>query len=85
MNSYLKLTSMFCAGIASMSLTLGLAAQAPTQQPAQKAMSRPVRAQSLSSVSSTLAADGSQLLEIRNVSYEVTDIVPGFAEDERYC
>ena len=83
MNSYLKLTSIFCTSIASMSLMLAQAAQTPKQQPAQKSMSRPVRAQSLSSVTSSLAADGFQLLEIRNVSYEVTGTVPGFAEDER--
>ena len=84
MNSYLKLTCMFCTGIAGMSLMLAQAAQTPKQQPAQKAMSRPVRAQSLSTVSSTQAADGSQLLEIRNVSYEVTGTdVPGLARDER--
>src|SRR6516162_965508 len=84
MNLYLKLTSMFCTGIASTSLMLAQAAQTPKQQPAQKAMSRPVRARSLSSVSSTQAADGSQLLEICNVSYEVTGTdVPGLARDER--
>ena len=77
MKSHLKLTSIFCTGIASMSLMLVQAAQTPKQQPARK---RPVQAQSLSSVSSTLAADGSQVLEIRNVSYEVTGTdVPGLA------
>src|SRR5215469_12911690 len=84
MNSYLKLTSVFCTGIAGMSLMLAQAAQTPKQQPAHKVMSRPVRAQSLSSVSSSAADDGSQLLEIRNVSYEVTGTdVPGLARDER--
>jgi hypothetical protein len=71
MKSYLKLTSVFCTGIAGLSLMLAQAPHTP-EPPAQKVMSRPVRAQSLSSVSSILAADGSQLLEIRNVSYEVT-------------
>ena len=83
MKSHLKLTSMFCTGIASMSLMLAQAAQTPKEQPSQKAMSRLVRAQSLSSISSTQVADGSQLLEIRNVSYEVTGSVPGLAGDER--
>ena len=83
MNSHLNLTSMFWTGIAGVTLVLAQAAQTPKQQP-QKVMSRPVQAQSLSSVSSTLAADGSQLLEIRNVSYEVTGTdVPGMARDER--
>jgi len=57
MNSYLKLTSVFCTGIAGMSLMLAQAAQTPKQQPAQKVMSRQVRAQSLSSVSSAPAAE----------------------------
>src|SRR5215472_15992686 len=83
MNSHLNLTSMFWTGIAGVTLVLAQAAQTPKQQP-QKVMSRPVQGQSLSSVSSTLAADGSQLLEIRNVSYEVTGTyVPGMARDER--
>jgi hypothetical protein len=74
---------MFCTGIASMSLMLAQTAETP-KQPAQKAMSRAVRTQALSSVSSTQAADGSQLLEIRNVSYEVTGTdVPGLETDQR--
>src|SRR5215469_2112917 len=83
MNSYRKLASVFCTSIAGVSLIWAQAAQTPKQQP-QKVMSRPVRAQSLSSVSSAPAADGSQLLEIRNVSYEVTATdVPGLARDQR--
>ena len=84
MNSYLKLISVLCTGIAGMSPMLAQAAQTPKQQPAKKIISRPLRAQSTSSVSSTPAADGSQLLAIRNVTYEVTGTgVPGLASDER--
>jgi len=67
-----------------MSLMLAQAAQTAKQHPAQKAIPRSVRAQSVSSLRSTAAADGSQLLEICNVSYEVTGTdVPGLASDER--
>lgn len=84
MKSHLKLASILCTGIAGMSLMLAQAAQTPRQQSAQKSMLQPVQAQSLSSVSSTLAPDGSQVLEIRNVSYEVTGTgVPGLARYER--
>jgi len=83
MNSHSKLTSVFFIGITGLSLTLVQAAHTP-EQPPQKVMSRPVRSQSSSSVSSTLAADGSRLLEIRNVSYEVTGSdIPGLARGER--
>ena len=84
MKSHLVLMSVFCTSIAGTSLMLAQAAQAAKQKPAPKVIARPVRAQSISSVSSTPAADGSQLLEIRNVSYEVTGTdVPGLATDER--
>lgn len=83
MKSYLRLISIFCTGVVSI-LMLAQAAQTPKQQPAQKSTLRPVRAESLSSVSSTPAGDGSQVLEIHNVSYEVTGTdVPGLTRDER--
>ena len=82
MKSHLKSIIVFCTGIAGMSLMVAQAAQTPKQRPAQN--SRPVRAESTSSVSSTPTANGSQLVEIRNVSYEVTGAdVPGLATDER--
>jgi hypothetical protein len=84
MKSRLKFACAFCIGIAGLSLALAQAAQTPRNQPGPKTIARPVRAQSISSVSSTSTADGSQLLEIRNVSYEVTGTdVPGLATDER--
>jgi hypothetical protein len=84
MESRLKLISVLCIGIAGTSFAPAQAGQTSTQRPAQKRLSRPVRAQSTSSVSSTPAADGSQRLEIRNVAFEVTGTdVPGVATGER--
>jgi hypothetical protein len=79
----MRLPKVFRTFVAGMSLILGLAAQTTKQQPAQKGTTRPVQAQSSSSVSS-IAADGSQIVEIRNVAYEVTGTgVPGRPRDER--
>jgi len=84
MKSHLKLTGVFWTGVAVVSVIVAQASQTPQQQPAQKVISRPVRAESTSSVNLTPAADSSQLLEIRNVSYEATGTdVPGLATDER--
>lgn len=64
---------------------LRLAVAAASLVPALLAQpAKPVQAQSTSSISSTTAADGSQIIEIRNVSYELTGTdVPGRPRDER--
>ena len=55
----------------------GLLAQPPK-------IGRPFQAQSTSSISSTLSADGSQTVEIRNISYELAGAaIPGRSADER--
>ena len=78
----LRWTMVFRTGFASISLLLGLSAQ--TAQPRQNRMSRPVEAESSSSISSARAADGSQFLEIRNVVYEVTGTdIPGRPSRDR--
>ena len=64
------------------------AAKGPAQpvqaQPAAKGPAQPVQAQSSSTFSSKTEADGSQTVEIRNLSYEVTGTnVPGRPRDER--
>jgi hypothetical protein len=64
-------------------LACALAAQ-PARQTPPKAAARPVQAQTTSTFSDTPAADGSELVEIRNVSYEVTSTqVPGRPPNER--
>jgi hypothetical protein len=75
------------AGLASVLLAQP-AKQVPpagTKQVAPRpAPPKPVQAQSSSTISSTTAADGTQTVDIRNVSYEVTSTnVPGRPPDER--
>jgi hypothetical protein len=65
-------------------LTLGLAAQTPKQQGAAKGVPPVMHTESSSSVSSSATADGFQIVQIHNVSYEVTGTdVPGRPRDER--
>ncbi|HYW48738.1 MAG TPA: hypothetical protein VE959_38090 [Bryobacteraceae bacterium] len=63
---------------------LVLASALLAQQKAPKAPVKPVQAQSPSEISYSTAADGSQTVEIRNVSYEITGTdVPGRPRPER--
>jgi hypothetical protein len=79
-----RLIKFLLTSVTGASLLLGLAAQTPKQSARKGAGVLPVQAQSSSSISSTTAADGSQNVEISNVSYEVTGTgVPGRPKDER--
>jgi hypothetical protein len=67
-------------------LSSGVFAQPPKVQPGQLPPKTPppLQSQSSSSITATKAPDGSQIVEIRNVSYEVTGTsVPGRPGDER--
>ena len=56
----------------------------PAKQKAPKSAVKPVQAQSPSEISYSPGADGSETVEIRNVSYEITGTeVPGRPRDER--
>lgn len=75
---------MFRLTIVALNAIFALSAQTSKQQPTQKGPARPVQAQSSSSITSSTTADGSQIVEIRNVSFEVTGpAVPGRPRDER--
>jgi hypothetical protein len=65
----------------------GLAGALLAQQPKQaapKTAPKPIQAQSTSTISTSYAADGAQIVEIRNVTYDATSTnVPGRPRDER--
>ena len=68
---------ILCSGIAGANF-----AQPARQQPVSPA--RSVQAQSSSSINSHTEADGEQIVEIRNVSYEITGTdIPGRPRDQR--
>ena len=57
---------------------------AQAKGPAQKGPAKSLQAQSSSSINATTAADGSQIVEIQNVTYEVTSTgIHGRPPDER--
>lgn len=65
-------------GIWLLAVSGALLAQQSKQAP------KPLQAQSTSSINSSVAADGAQIVDIRNVSYELTNSnIPGRPPDER--
>lgn len=72
--------------IAAVGLSGALVAQPPQIQPGQLPPKPPppLRSESSSNITATKSLDGSEIVEIRNVSYEVTGTaVPGRPRDER--
>jgi len=74
------------AAFAGIAFAAALAAQQPKIQPGQlpPKPAPPLQSQATSSITSTKQADGSEIVEIRNVTYEVTGTaIPGRPRDER--
>jgi hypothetical protein len=77
-------STMFRTTAAAASLTCALFSQPPKQPAPAKTPPKSIQAQSSSSISSTTDANGSEVVEIHNFTYEVTGTdVPGLPGDER--
>ncbi len=81
----MRCSTIFRMSVTATGLACALSSQPQKQQqPAKTAPARSIQAQSSSSVNTTTDANGSEIVEIHNVTYEVTGTdVPGLPKDER--
>ncbi len=74
----MRCPAVFRISVTAASLTCALFSQPPKQQAPAKGAAKPMQEQSSSSINSTTDANGSEVVEIHNVAYEVTGTdVPG--------
>jgi len=74
----MRCPTVFRISVTAASLTCALFSQPPKQQAPAKGVAKSMQAQSSSSINSTTDANGSEVVEIHNVAYEVTGTdVPG--------